>query len=69
MNIDGKKTKTWLQCTGCGRIYQIPQEVSIEKLYIMTNCPTCGITKALNLGEQKEDIYYFYDVNMDNRYY
>lgn len=69
MNTEGKKIKTWVQCTGCGKIYQIPQRVSIEKLYIITNCSTCGITKVLNLGEQKEDIYYFYDVNTDPRYY
>lgn len=69
MNIDGRKPKTWVQCTGCGKIYQIPQRVSTDRLYVMTNCSRCGVTKALNLGDNKDDIYYFYDINLDNRCY
>lgn len=69
MDMEGKNIKTWVQCQTCGKIYQIPCAVSIEKLYVLANCPTCGVTTGLNLGEKKEDLYYFMDINMDSRYY
>lgn len=69
MYSDGKKKSTWVQCQDCGEIFQIPYTISIDKLYVMTNCPNCGDAKALNLGNQKEDWYYFYNVNLDYRQY
>ena len=33
------------------------------------HCPYCGETRGLNLGERKEDIYFYYNVNLDDRYY
>ena len=65
----GGKKITYIQCQDCGEIYEVSYEVEIDKLYIIANCPNCGIAKGLNLGGNKEDKYYFYDVVMDGRYY
>lgn len=64
--LDGK---SWVQCTNCGKVHRIPQLVPIDKLYVIVNCPDCGITKNINLGNDLEDRYYFYDVTLDERYY
>ena len=69
MDTDGRKQTTWVQCQMCGEIYQIPYEVDIDKLYVMSYCPNCGITKGINLGDKEEDKYYFYNVVLDNKYY
>mgnify|MGYP003316797488 CR=1 FL=1 len=69
MSMDGRKPLTWVQCQTCGKIYQVPREISIEELYIITRCSTCGVTKSLNLGRNKDDIYDLYDINLDPRYY
>lgn len=69
MSTDGKKIKTFIQCQTCGRIYRIPQAIPIEKLYVLTNCPDCGVTTGLNLGDNKEDVYLYMNNNLDSRYY
>ena len=66
---NGKKECTYIQCQTCGEIYQIRHEVPIDKLYVMCECPICGSLKGLNLGNDKEDIYYYYNTNLDDRYY
>lgn len=68
MSTNGR-TKTFVQCQTCGKIFQIPYEVEIDKLYITTECPLCGNATGLNLGEKEEDIYFFYNVNLDDRCY
>lgn len=69
MDSGRKKKNTFIQCQTCGKIYQIPYEIEIDKLYITAKCPGCGDTTGLNLGDKKEDIYEFYNVNLDPRYY
>ena len=69
MSTDGKNNFTRIQCQTCGQIYDVPYEVSIDKLYVMADCPECGIAIGLNLGNEEEDTYYFYNANLDPRYY
>lgn len=69
MNADGKKKKTFVQCTNCGKIYQISHSVDVEKLYITAYCQECESRIAINLGDNISDIYKYYNVNLDDRYY
>ena len=69
MDTNGSTNGTLIQCQECGKIYQIPDEIAIDKLYIYANCPHCGIAKGLNLGNNEDDVYDLYDVTWDMRYY
>ena len=68
MNTDGKKNYTWVQCQTCGRIYEVPYKIEVDELYVDADCPSCGDTKGLNLGDE-EETYEFYNVNLDPRHY
>jgi hypothetical protein len=65
----GKEIGSYVQCLSCGHIYtiehKIPTGVSVVKSY----CPRCEWQKGLNCGDKEEDIYYFYDPGLDERYY
>lgn len=63
------KECTWIQCQSCGYIYRINKKVSIEKSIINSVCPECEYNIGLNCGDNKDDIYYFYDQTLDERYY
>ena len=65
----GRKKHTYVQCQICGKVFQVPYTIEIDKLYIETKCSNCGETTVLNLGENEEDYYEFYNVNVDPRYY
>ena len=60
---------TWVQCTHCGHIYHIDDKVPIDKLYVASGCPRCENFKALNCGENREDVYLYYDPVLDKRFY
>ena len=64
-----KEQGTWLQCAHCGKIYHVDQKVPIDKLYIESVCARCGCGQALNLGDDESEIYYYYDSNLDERFY
>lgn len=64
-----KKKGCWLQCTHCGRIYHTEENVPSDKLYVNSYCAKCGHTRALNCGEDKSEIYHYYDPVLDERYY
>jgi hypothetical protein len=68
MKSKGKQC-TWVQCQSCGNIYQIADEVSIEKSIIQSVCPRCGEDVGLNCGNREEDIYIYMNPNLDERYY
>lgn len=68
MDPGGKKI-TYLQCQTCGEIYKIPYQVADDRLYVEANCPNCGVVTSLNLGSEKEDLYYYLNENFDCRYY
>lgn len=59
----------YIQCLNCGKIYIIGRKVPIGVSIVKSECPKCGWSKGLNCGDKEEDIYYFYDPVMDERYY
>lgn len=65
----GRKKRTYVQCQTCGKIFQVPYAVEIDKLYIEAKCSNCGETTGLNLGEKEEEIYFYYNANLDERHY
>lgn len=64
-----KQEGTWIQCTECGAIYWIDQEVPIDRLYVASYCKKCENEKGVNLGSDKDHIYEFMDINIDPRFY
>ena len=64
-----KKQGTWGQCTKCGNIDFLDISVPIDVLYIASTCKKCKNHKMLNCGNNKEDIYEYYDPILDKRYY
>jgi len=69
VSTDGRTKNTFVQCQTCGQIFRVPYEVEIDKLYITAECPRCGQVQGLNLGDKAEDIYFYYNVNLDDRCY
>ena len=69
MSSEGKNNCTYIQCQECGEIHRIQQRVEIDKLYVITECPHCGASTGLNLGNKQEDVYYYYNANFDSRYF
>ena len=68
--ITGSKDKgCWVQCSHCGYVYWIEEEVPIDKLYITSVCARCGHDRGLNCGDKKEDIYVYCDPYLNERYY
>lgn len=61
----------WVQCQDCGELHKINmQYMSEDDLYIKTYCPKCrDDTNHLWCGEKATEIYYYYNVNSDPRYY
>jgi phage FluMu protein Com len=57
-----------VQCQTCGKVYEIPETVSVDVLYIMAYCPRCEGEIALNLGSEDE-IYEYYNNSIDPRFY
>lgn len=53
----------------CGQVYQVKRQISIEELYVAADCPVCGVTTGLNLGDTEDDIYLYMCENVDPRYY
>lgn len=64
-----RKQITFLQCQKCGKIYQFPRIMAIDKLYVQSYCPECGATTALNLGNKEEDIPIYINPNLDERFF
>lgn len=68
--MSGARQGCWLQCTQCGEIYFVDQKVPIDKLYVTSVCARgCGCEQALNLGDDESEIYYYYNSNLDERFY
>lgn len=65
-----KKREEYLQCNHCGCISKAEIRCRDDDLYILNYCPQCKeVVKHLRCGERPEEIYRFYDVVMDPRYY
>ena len=69
MNTDLKRKTCYLQCQKCGAVYSVPRKIPIEETFVKGNCPNCGITMGLNLGDNEDDIYLYMNINMDKRVY
>lgn len=67
--MEKAEDRTYLQCTNCGEVYDVYEDISIEDLYVQSYCPKCGHTRALNIGNSEDEKYLFYDPCMDDRYY
>lgn len=67
MSTDGKKKQTWIQCSECGRIYQIQRQFSEDELYVVAYCDECENRIGLNLGCDENDIYLYMNSNLDRR--
>ena len=69
MDLSRENGLTYVQCQNCGKVYKIQQRLPASTLMVKAVCPTCNGTKALNCGESEDDVYLFYNANLDNRYY
>lgn len=67
--MKNSEDRTYLQCTNCGKIYQVECNISIEKTYVDNFCPYCDHTRALNCGNDEADLYIYSDITLDKRYY
>ena len=65
------KEEGWGQCQVCGALHKIKtKDASDEDLFIDEYCPRCRDgTKHLWCGEDETEIYYYYNANLDPRYY
>ena len=62
--------KAWIQCQVCGHLHEVKIRLPEDNLYIYEYCPKCrDETKSLYCGENKADAYFYYNANLDPRYY
>ena len=60
----------WMQCQSCGKLHKIRIQYNIEDVYIKLHCPECrDQTHHLICTEDEREIYEFYNVCADPRYY
>lgn len=67
--VVASKNVTWVQCTSCGEIYFIEETVPIDKLYITSKCSRCDNDRAINCGDNQDDITLYCDPYLDVRYF
>ena len=68
----GEKQKAQYQCMNCGHLHWIedPPNIDEDELYIRMKCESCKKTaNHLWVGEDPSDLYLYYDLNKDSRYY
>lgn len=68
----GAREKYQYQCMNCGALYWIedPPDIDEDEIYIKMKCKCCGKeTNHLWVGDDSADLYLYYDVNVDPRYY
>ena len=64
------KDDGWVQCQACGYLHKEKIQLSEDDLYIDKYCPKCrDETKHLWCGEDETEIYMYYNLNVDSRYY
>ena len=62
--------EVWMQCQCCGALYKKKIEYNIEDTYIQGECPKCrDETTNLICGENEDELYWWYNVNVDPQYY
>ncbi len=62
--------KVYVQCQCCGELHKTKMHSMSEgDLYITVYCPHCrDETLHLWCGESTEDVYFYYNANLDPRY-
>jgi hypothetical protein len=72
-DVDGMKGESneYLQCCNCGHVHKQPVQCNNDDLYINDiQCEVCRRTvKHLRCGENLSDVYMYYDVVLDRRFY
>ena len=63
------ESRTFVQCCHCGKVYSIELIDNLEDIYINSYCASCGYHKALNCGEDKNDLYNLYNPLIDDRFF
>lgn len=64
------REECWTQCQHCGHLKKVKVQLSDDSLYIEEWCPKCrDETPHIWCGEQETDIYFYYNLNADPRYY
>ena len=69
MSTEWKRKSCHVQCQTCGMIYIVPRKIPVEEMFVKANCPNCGVTIGLNLGEDQDDVYLYMNINLDSRMY
>lgn len=65
MNKEG-----WFQCQTCGFLHRAEAIFELEELFIEMPCSCCKEdTSHLWVGEENSEIYQYYNINIDPRYY
>ena len=63
----------YFQCSVCGNIHKeyCDEVINLDNdIYYATVCPKCRqMRKHLDVGQDKSEISYYYDVTLDSRYY
>lgn len=67
--MDTVKEQTYIQCLNCGHIHIINRRISVGVSVVPAECPRCEWSNGLNCGQTEEEIYYFYDPGLDERYF
>ena len=58
------------QCTRCGKVIKHNKDIKlIDDIYANIHCKECGHESFLYLCDDPNDIYMYYDVNKDGRYF
>jgi phage FluMu protein Com len=63
--------EVWMQCQHCGKLHQQKIQYNIEEdFYIKVWCPGCrDDTSHLICSEYEDEIYFYYNANLDERFY
>lgn len=72
MDTLGHETR-YYQCIKCGKIHNVENNKRYDlgdDIYYATYCSACrGVTKHLDVGEDKSELSYWVDPVLDERYY
>ena len=71
-----RQTEQFYQCQECGHLHKVevkntePDSETNDKLYKSLWCVHCKVvTQQLDCGTQADDVYIYYNVNVDPNYY
>lgn len=61
---------SWFQCQTCGTVFPIYRRYKKNTFFIDSYCSHCKETETiLFLGNDRDNIYEFFNPNLDNRIY